>query len=52
MITEQDIQNLINAQKQIFVTKGELGLLKEDIKDLITILPTKDDFSDLQSSIE
>lgn len=33
MLTSEDIKNLIEAQKEVFVTKGDLQELKDEIKD-------------------
>jgi len=43
MLTNEDIQNLIKAQEEIFATKEDLERLKEDVRS---------DFSELQSSVD
>ena len=43
MLTEEDIQKIIEAQKDIFATKEDLMSLKDEIRE---------DFSDLQTSVD
>jgi len=62
MLTSEDIKNLIEAQKEVFTTKGDFEVFKEELFD---VFPTKEevvtkkdfeelrkDFSDLQSSVD
>lgn len=62
MLTSDDIKNLIKAQEEVFVTKGDFEVFKEDVFD---IFPTKDevvtkddfnglrkDFANLQSAVD
>lgn len=43
MLTDQDIQKLIAAQEEIFATKGDLEVMKEELRK---------DFSDLQVAVD
>ncbi len=43
MLTNEDIQKIIEAQKEAFATKEDLIALKEEIKE---------DFSNLQTSVD
>lgn len=43
MLSNEDIQNLIKAQKEVFATKEDLEGLKEDIRS---------DISNLQSAVD
>lgn len=43
MLTNEDIQNLIKAQEEVFATKEDLEKMKEDIRK---------DFSNLQTSVD
>lgn len=62
MLSSEDIKNLIKAQKEVFITKGDFEAFKEDLFD---VFPTKEDavtkddfevlrrdFTDLQSSVD
>ena len=43
MLTSEDIQKIIEAQREIFATKEDLMSLKDEIKE---------DFSNLQTSVD
>jgi hypothetical protein len=43
MLTQEDIQKLLDAQQQIFVTKGDLEDFRDEVRNMISELQTSVD---------